>query len=122
MKSLGYELLHKTVETAQYGSKDSDMGQVDFLFAHRTYALSMLERAQDNKLLGHAIRVVRPEDLIGLKIQSSSNDSNRAEKDMVDIHEVMLRHGKTMDWKLIEDYFKLFQRETEFQDLKKRFA
>jgi len=122
MKSIGYDLLERTAETSHYGSRNPDMGQVDFLFAHRSYALAMLQRATDNKLLGHPIRVIRPEDLIGLKVQSSSNDPNRADKDLADIQEVMLRHGKTMDWNLIADYFRIFKREKELDQLKKRFA
>src|SRR4029077_427856 len=45
MKRLGYQSLHRTHDVANYASEDPDKGQVDFIFAHRRYALSMLQRA-----------------------------------------------------------------------------
>ena len=122
MNRLGYQSHHKTQDVANYSSQDSDMGQVDFLFAHRRYAVAMLQRAGNATLLGYPVKVIRPEDLIGLKVQSSSNDLERTQKDRADIEEILRNHGKTMDWSLVEEYFRVFDRETEYKDLRKRFG
>src|ERR1700691_2832094 len=45
MVRLGYKPLHRNDDVANYVSEDPDKGQVDFLLAHRNYALSMLKRA-----------------------------------------------------------------------------
>jgi len=120
MERLGYKPLHRTDDIANYVSEDADKGQVDFVFAHRRYALSMLRRATTAQLLNHPVKVLLPEDLIGLKVQSSSNDPNRALQDMADIEALMQRHRKSLDWSMVESYFKLFGRETEYKDLRSR--
>jgi hypothetical protein len=121
MKALGYEILQRTDDVGNYLSKDWEMGRVDILFAHRPYAISMLKRAKEQTLYQGTIKVLVPEDLIGLKIQALSNDPDRLHKDMADIETLMALHGKTLDWKLIEDYFHVFHREKEFADLSRRF-
>src|SRR5690242_14317567 len=77
MKHLGYKALHQTDDVANFVSSDPDMGQVDFLFAHRQYSVAMLNRAKKSTFLDYPVKVVQPEDLIGLKVQSSSNDPDR---------------------------------------------
>jgi predicted nucleotidyltransferase len=121
MKKIGYEALHKTQDVANYKSSDPDMGQVDFLFAHRRYALSMLKRARPVSLLGHSVKVIQPEDLIGLKVQSGSNDPDRTLQDNADIEDILRKHHATLDWTLIEGYFRLFDREAEFKALSRKF-
>ena len=106
---------------ANYVSSDPEMGQVDFLFAHRPYALEMMSRAKSTTLLGHPVKVISAEDLIGLKIQASSNDPNRCAKDQSDIEELMRQPNMDLDWKRIEEYYRLFNRASEFQNLRKRF-
>src|SRR5262249_36504464 len=122
MTRLGYERLHQSADVAQYQSKDPDKGQVDFLLAHRKYATAMLQRAKKQAAFGKQVKVLAPEDLIGLKVQSSANDPQRATKDKADIEDLIKRHTKTLDWKLVEEYFRLFQREDELTELKKRFS
>src|SRR5579872_5833995 len=74
MRRLGYVCLQKTENVANYNSKNPELGQVDFLLAHRRYALAMLKRAEKNELMGIPVKVLRPEDLIGLKVQSNLRD------------------------------------------------
>ena len=96
------------------------MGRVDFMYAHKERSTAMLERAEKRWVVGHDVKVLRPEDIIGLKVLSSTNDPDRASKDRWDIEDLMRRFHKTLDWQLVRDYFKLFNREEEFKKLKKQ--
>ncbi len=84
------------------------MGQVDFLFARRKYAVAMLDRAESSELLDYPVKVIQPEDLIGLKVQSSSNDPQRMPKDMADIEDLVRKFNRKLDWALIAEYFEIF--------------
>ncbi len=120
MRRLGYSAVQRSEEAANYVSSNPDLGQVDFLFAHRKYTLEMLRRADKKDVLGHSVKVLKPEDLIGLKVQSSSNDPARAAKDHADIEDLMRRNADSLDWNLVQEYFKLFGREAELQELRKK--
>ena len=122
MRRLGYRALHRSEDAANYAGSDADLGHVDFLFARRKYSLEMLHRADKMEVLGRSVKVLKPEDLIGLKVQSSSNDPQRAAKDRADIEDLMRRNAKSLDWELIGEYFKLFNREAELQELRKKIS
>lgn len=82
----------------------------------------MLQRAKQEAVFNGAfmIKVVRPEDLIGLKVQSSSNDPSRYYQDMGDIEQILKRHHQGvifLNMELVREYFKIFQREEELDDL-----
>ncbi|MCX5739041.1 MAG: hypothetical protein NTZ61_11205, partial [Proteobacteria bacterium] len=62
------------------------------------------------------LRVVDASDLIGLKVQSSSNDPARSRTDMADI-EQLLRRAPELDLERVRDYFRLFDREVELDAL-----
>ena len=119
MKGIGYESLLRTENVANYSGL-SEMGQVDFIFAHRKHALRMLERAESKELHGFKLKVAKPEDLIGLKIQSSSNNPSRLYGDLHDIQEIMRANRKSMDWELVREYYRLFNRENELEEAVKR--
>ena len=118
MKGLGYQLLHRTENVANYHGA-AGLGQVDFLFAHRKYALKMLANAETHPVLGIKIRAVRPEDLIGLKVQSSTNDAQRKEQDMLDIKGILQANRGTLDLDRVREYFRLFKREKELDEILK---
>jgi predicted nucleotidyltransferase len=120
MRSHSYEVGHKTATFVNYVSKDPDMGRVDFMFAGKEHSKAILDRAEENWVIGHAVKVARVEDIIGLKVLSSSNDPNRASKDLWDIEDLMRRYRRTLDWELVRDYFRLFDRETEYKNLRKK--
>ncbi len=122
MESLGYEVLQSGPETSHYISPLAVFGRVDFLHARREYSHKMLQRAKQEAVFSGAfmIKVVRPEDLIGLKVQSSSNDPSRYYQDMSDIEQILKRHHQGvifLDMELVREYFKIFQREEEVDDL-----
>jgi len=122
MESLGYEVLQSGPETSHYISPLASFGRVDFLLARRTYSRKMLQKAKQEAVFDGAsmIKVVRPEDLIGLKVQSSSNDPSRYYQDMSDIEQILKKHHQGIifvDMELVREYFKIFEREKELDDL-----
>lgn len=117
MQGLGYAKLHRSNDAANFGSQDELLGRVDFLFARRAYTNAMLARAKSHDLFaGVQIKVVQPEDLIGLKVQSSSNNPRRLRLDVADIARLMDAHPH-LDLERVREYFRLFGREAELDDL-----
>ncbi len=119
MFSQGYELIHESEDILNFVNNEVSLGRVDFLLAHRTYCLAMLENAQKREVLSgeFKIKVLRVEDLIGLKVQSSSNDPKRLLQDMADIRILIELHYLRLDISLLREYFSLFDREEEFDDI-----
>jgi len=111
----GYERLHRTQNLANYAAATPARGRVDFLFARRTYARAMLERATPHTILGAAIPVADASDLIGLKVQSSSNDPSRRYLDLADIDRLL--RSATIDLARVREYFRLFDREKDLDAL-----
>lgn len=117
----GYELLHESEDVLNFAGKKLELGRVDFLLAHRKYTLGMLKRAEERPVLGgkFKIKVLKIEDQIGLKVQASSNDPKRLSQDMADIKELIENNYSKLDTKLIREYFSLFDREKELNDIVK---
>ena len=117
MRELGYDVLHRSHDAANYASENTRLGRVDFLFARRTYTRSMLARAVAHRVFArHRVKVVQPEDLIGLKVQSSANNPRRKQLDMSDIARLLDAHP-ALDLDRVRDYFRLFDREGELDAL-----
>src|SRR3989338_6335983 len=119
MSATGYELLHESEDVSNFVSRLSGLGRVDFLHAHRHYTKAMLQRATKKEILGgrFKVKVITPEDLIGLKVQSSSNDPARYHQDMADIEQTIRVNRDKLDMKLIEEYFNLFGRGDDLQKI-----
>jgi len=115
VRARGYDCLHRTQEVANYASADRPKGRVDFLFARRPHGRAMLARAREHPILGESVRVVDAADLIGLKVQSSSNDPSRRHRDLADV-ERLLRAAE-LDLGRVREYFRLFDREKELDAL-----
>jgi hypothetical protein len=122
MQAKGYRLLHESDDVVNYVHALPLGGRVDFLYAHRRYARAMLERAAPQEAFGGQLRVkvVRVEDQIGLKVQSSANDPSRYHQDMADIEALMRAHREGLDYALIGEYFTLFDRTAELNALRQR--
>lgn len=123
MRSLGYEVRFSSENVTQYQSTLGIFGEIDFLHAFRAASLGMLERTVQKTLFqdGVSIRVLLPEDLIGLKVQAFSNDASREPIDMYDIEALMRIHGAGLDWELVGGYFELFDCTELFQELKGKY-
>lgn len=115
LRARGYECLRRTENVANYVSASPERGRVDFLFAQRAYGRAMLARAAVHSVLGAQLRVADAADLIGLKVQSTSNDPTRRYLDLADIDR-LLRHAE-VDLERVREYFRLFDREQELDAL-----
>lgn len=116
-----YKLIYESEDVLNFTSDDFELGRVDFLLAHRAYTLTMLKKAKEEPILDgkFKIKVLRIEDQIGLKIQSSSNDPKRMNQDMADIMALIEANYSKLDFDLIGEYFLLFKREKELKTILK---
>lgn len=122
MLSLDYKPIQITNEFATYASDVEIFGRVDFLFAHREISSNMLKRAKEKQLFGGkmTVKVLDPEDIIGLKVQSIVNNPERAIKDSIDIENIIKINRDNLDMDRIREYFKLFNREADLNQILKR--
>lgn len=112
------------IYVSQYVSSEKIFGEVDFLHAFREVSLSMLERADEKKIFGEklTIKVVKPEDLIGLKAQAMANDEIRKAADLADIEALMAHYGTKLDWPIIEEYFSIFGMNEMSKELRRKYS
>lgn len=106
----GYKLQFESKEVLQF----TGTGYVDVLLANRPMSLEMLKNANQNKDLG--VYVVKPEDIIGLKIQAYKNDSSRIHQDKADIQGLLKL--KNLDMILVKKYADIFGEWDEILKLK----
>jgi len=113
MAGLGYECKYKTENVSQYVSPLKIFGEIDFIHAFRKASLEMLTRAKEKEIFNGEIKikVLCPEDLIGLKLQAMKNNPSREPTDRADIEALISLHREKLDWELLEEYFKLFEME-----------
>lgn len=121
MMRLGYELTHESQEFSNYWHPMGPLGCVDYLHAHRDYSRKMLSRAKKHRILRNfETPVLIPEDIIGLKVQSIANNPQRHTLDMVDIEYLLRENFGKLDLNIVKEYFDLFDRGPELEDLLKR--
>src|SRR3989338_6417212 len=121
MSQLGYELTHESPEFSNYWHPIAPLGCVDYLHAHREYTRKMLSRAKKHKILEtFEVPVLIPEDIIGLKVQSMVNNPKRHALDMADIEYLLRENLDKLNLEIIKEYFHLFDRGYELDDLLKR--
>lgn len=121
MSACGFALIHRSDNVSQYRSPAAG---IDFIHAFRRHAQAMLGRAVVRTIFAGEVevRVLRPDDLIGLKVQALANDPQRTALDRYDIEELLRLHGATLDWQLVEEYFALFDLSDLFAELKNKHA
>lgn len=123
LSSIGYESVFKSENVAQYMSPVKVMGEIDFLLAFRRPSLKMLENVISVEVFDgkYKIKIVRPEDIIGLKLQAMVNDSERQGREYVDIEALMKQYSEQLDWAVIEEYFGIFKKLDKFSELKRKY-
>ncbi|MCD6312054.1 MAG: nucleotidyltransferase [Elusimicrobia bacterium] len=124
LTQLGYKCVYKSENVAQYTSGLKLFGEIDFLYAFRQISKEMLRRAKIVKTLNGKldIRVLIPEDIIGLKIQAMTNNPDREAKERLDIEALLKNNSGELDWSLIKEYFFLFSKEEEFKMMKAKYG
>lgn len=120
MKELDYECINKSENVSQYVSHLKVFGEVDFLHAFREASLEMLQRAEEKEIFGNMrIKVLKPEDIIGLKFQAIKNNPSRKQTDMDDIEQIISIHRDNLDWSLIKKYSKILEIEELYKKIRK---
>ena len=122
MANLGYKCIYETENVSQYISPEKTFGEIDFLHAFREPSREMLKRSVVKEIFQGEIRikVLKPEDLIGLKVQAIANDESRKAFDLADIESLLSRFRQELDWNLINKYFEIFNFREIFLELKKK--
>lgn len=109
----GFNLVHESQEVLQF----SGIGYVDILLARRPISQKILSEASNEGPEG--IKVVKSEDLIGLKIQAYMNDSSRELQDKADI-QFLIETVESMDWERIKSYADLFNQWEIINEIKNK--
>jgi hypothetical protein len=106
MHTYGYECRYASENVSQYVSPVKIMGSVDFLHAFRETAVTMLKRAERKEIFSGAlsIMVLRPDDIIALKLQAIKNDPSRKDVDISDIKMLLHIRKQEIDFPLLEEY------------------
>ena len=114
-----YELMHESEDVLNFKGKKFELGRVDFLLAHRKYALAVLKRSEGKPIFSGKfnVKVIKIEDLIGFKVQASSNDPERLPQDIADIKSLIKNNYSSFDMTIIKEYFALFEREKELDNI-----
>jgi hypothetical protein len=122
MASMGYDIKFSSQNVTQFSSPLGTLGEIDYLHAFRSPSLAMLTRAVEKKLFEKlTVRILIPEDLIGLKVQAIANDKSRESLDMYDVETLMKLHGSVLDWELIAEYFEIFEELPLFAELQEKY-
>lgn len=123
LRDIGYNRTYESENVSHYTAPQAPLGGIDILHAFREASRAMLERAVDVDIFGGmlSMKVARPDDLIGLKVQAMANDERRRAMDLADIEALMALHASTLDWPLIGDYFSLFEMNDLFRELERNY-
>lgn len=116
----GYISVYETNNVMNMYNPNPDFGRVDFLFAQRKYTLTMLKNATIKKLFDLDVKFANVEDIIGLKVQSSSNDNSRYDQDMSDIKKLIKNNKENINMMLVKEYFDIFNRSSELEEVLKK--
>lgn len=117
MEQLGFKVYKETENVAHY---EKESARIDFIFSRRAHGAKVLQRACDMNFFELKLKVARPEDIIGLKVQSMANNPIRWLREMADIENLVLKNKGNLDLDLIADYFKLFGKEKDWLGILER--
>ncbi len=122
LSALKFRRILRNENFSQYEGETALWGTLDFQHAFRPLGLAMLDRALIKPFLAgtRQVRVLQPEDVIGLKIQAIANNPKRRAKDTADI-QALLAAQSPLDWKRIEEFYGLFGMTDDFKELRERF-
>ncbi|MEK7449274.1 MAG: nucleotidyl transferase AbiEii/AbiGii toxin family protein [Planctomycetota bacterium] len=123
MRNLGYECNYKTENVSQYVSPLEIFGEVDFLHAFREISLEMLKHAEEKEIFSGSmkIKVLKPEDIVGLKLQAINNNPLRKQQDLIDVESLVAANHDNLDWNKVEKYFDLFGMVEIYKEIDERY-
>jgi hypothetical protein len=118
--SLGWKRVYRSANVSHYRAARDGRVPLDVIHAFRPDSRRMLGMAVNRRMPdGAPVRVLRPEDIIGLKVQAMANDPGRKWIDTPDIEAIAGKGGR-LDWPRILRYYRLFGREAEGKALRRR--
>jgi len=120
LEEMDYELAFRTENVSQYAARDGEGPEIDLIHAFRTASRRMLDLADSRRISpdGTPLNLLRVEDIIGLKVQAMANDPSREAQDRADIQRLVALHTDRLDWELLTDYLRLFDREDLLRELR----
>jgi predicted nucleotidyltransferase len=122
-KEMGYRIFNRSDYVLQVKHKKTDFGNIDFLIARGESGKDMLDKCVKKKIFdNYRKKVLRLEDIIGLKIQSYKNNPKRYIKENYDIEWIMEENGKKLDWEKIKKYYVLFNDRERYLQLRERYG
>ncbi|MDP2923016.1 MAG: hypothetical protein Q8O30_04775 [Candidatus Omnitrophota bacterium] len=124
MKQNIYDIIYESEDIIQFEHPTGIFGSIDFLYAFRKPSLEMLKRAVKKDLFEETItvKVLLPEDIIGLKVQAFANQPNRKVLELEDIKNLIMANLKDLDWEIIKNHFALFNLNMLYKELKDTYA
>lgn len=124
LERLGYRRIHHSENVSQYDHPEGTWGSLDFIHAFRPIALEMLTAAAEIPAFSgrRKLRVLRAEDVIGLKIQALANDPARRTRELADIEALLEANQGKIEWPRVQKYCDLFESGDLYSDLRRRFA
>lgn len=113
----GYELLFYSDNVLQFVSPIKDFGEIDIIIAKREISLNMLKNTIEKTILENSIniKILMPEDIIGLKLQAIKNDKEREAIDRNDIKYLMKNFS--LDNDRIKKYADLLNMDQYFEKI-----
>lgn len=120
MHGLTYQTVQATRTFSQFESPLKVFGNVDFLHAIGKSGLQILREAKEKHVLGEIIKVIQPEDLVGLKVLAYANDARREQADKSDIQKIYEAYQTgqlKLDLEKIEFYYKIFEKLEDYENL-----
>ena len=73
-------------------------------------------------IMKSTIRVILPEDIIGLKVQAAVNEASRESLEYSDIQLITERFREKLNWVLLKDYFELFNMGKRYEEFKEKYC
>jgi len=123
MKQNMYDIIYESKDVIQFEHSTAIFGSIDFLYAFREPSLEMLKRAVKKKLFegSIAIKVLLPEDIIGLKVQAFVNQPARKIFELEDIKNLITANLSDLNWEIIKEHFGLFKLNALYEELKSNY-
>jgi len=122
MNKLNYKLIYRTENVSQYKGIDEEMGEIDFIHAFRKYSKNMLERYEIREIEDIKVKVLKPEDMIGLKVQAIANSPERKIKELYDIESIVEKFKDNIKWEVVKEYFEIFELNKDFEEIFKKYG
>lgn len=122
LEEAGYKRIRCSSDISQYLSNEYLLGTIDFIHAYENVTLKMLDNCCVEEGPFGAVRVLRTEDVVGIKLLGIYNDPSRERVDFMDIEQIVKEKKKIIDWDFLEEYFLQFDMFGKFDILKERYG